>query len=905
MNLPTESQWAQYSALCARLQPLPTPAREAALQALRATGEEDPQVLSLVAVHFALPPDPHRLHTGERLGNFTLEEPLGMGGMGVVYRAQQHIGSSRRPVAVKLLQPAMLLTARDEALERFLAEMHTLVTLQHENIARIYDGGIYDDPHTHEQIPYLAMELVQAGQPITTYARDYALSWQERLVLFVRVCHAVRYAHEHRIIHRDLKPANLLVDSEGRPFVIDFGLAQACDAILPGAHLAGTPAYMSPEQVSDAFGAISEKSDVYALGLILYELLTGQHPYALPHDGSFEQLCQVITEVRPPLLSQYDQAYSGELEALVAAALAKQPAARIPVAILRSRLERYLNHLLPDLERPRTLTTLQGPQDRQPPPLLDTVQSAGQLVPALHNTGLMIVSMETAPLPAVVHGKLTPPRRWLTGMCGKKYFAIGVGLLLCLVGLAATVFRHLLPLPATITSQSQPAPVVSSPALAYQALVQGDWAQAEVLFQRLVQQAEARVQSQGYGGLAAVAFARGAVQQASGFVAQAEALDPETAASQVIRGHILWREGKLGAAKMAYRMAADNTNALPWQQATAANRLGRIYAAEGLAGNALQYYDRAISQCPQMAPIYVNKAHLLEQLGRRPEALMLYRQAVQIDPDDPLAVTLLRQAERQEQLAQDRQQQTHLAQRVAALLHAHEAGRLPEHTGDDWTSAPLTLAFLAVQRLGSLAPQAGEEVFLISSLAQALRESGRIVVLDHALLERLLVELKQSTADLTDPQVALHVGHILAARLLATGTILHSQAEETLNLSLIEISTGALRARVETPWTPDAHVHIVEQLARALLPQVHQAYPVQGRITSVSPQGIALNIGADQGVTSGMTMQVFGNAEPDAPGRRVGLIEVTAVDTQRAQARVLEYAEVLQQGWRVQEVQQP
>jgi Tfp pilus assembly protein PilF len=435
--------------------------------------------------------------------------------------------------------------------------------------------------------------------------------------------------------------------------------------------------------------------------------------------------------------------------------------------------------------------------------------------------------------------------------------------------------------------------------------VQKDWAQAEVLFQRLLQQTEPRVQSQGYGGLAAVAFARGAVQQAASLVAQAEALDPESAAGQVIRGHILWHEGKLGAAKVAYRMATDNMNALPWQQATAANRLGRIYAAEGLAGNALQYYDRALSQCPQMAPIYVNKAHLLEQLGRRPEALMLYRQAVQIDPDDPLAVTLLRQAERQEQLAQDRQQQAHLAQRVAALLHAHQAGRFSEPTGDGWTSAPLTLTVLAVQRPGSLAPQAGEEAFLASSLAQALRDSGRIVVLEHALLERLLVELKRSMADLTDPQIALHVGRILAARLLATGIILATQAEETLSLSLIETATGALRARAAMPWTPDARLHIVEQVARVLLSQVHQTYPVQGRITSVSPQGIALNIGADQGVTSGMTMQVFGNAEPDAPGRRVGLIEVTTVEAQHAQAIVLEYAEALQQGWRVQEMQQP
>jgi TOMM system kinase/cyclase fusion protein len=347
MKLPTESQWAWYSALCARLRPLPAAEREAVLRVLRTQGDADPQVLSLVALHYALPSYPDRMRTGERLGNFTLEEPLGVGGMGVVYRAQQHIGPTRRPVAVKLIHPTLLLTARDETLTRFLAEMHTLVMLQHENIARIYDGGIFEDPRTHEQIPYLAMELVRGGVPITTYARDYALSWQERLALFVRVCHAVRYAHEHRVVHRDLKPANVLVDSEGHPVVIDFGLAQACDAVLPGAHLAasGTPAYMSPEQVSDALGAVTDKSDVYALGLMLYELLTEQHPYVLPRDGAVVQWLQVILETTPPPLRQSNAAYAGELEAIMAAALAKRPTDRISVAVLRSRLERYLQTL--------------------------------------------------------------------------------------------------------------------------------------------------------------------------------------------------------------------------------------------------------------------------------------------------------------------------------------------------------------------------------------------------------------------------------------------------------------------------------------------------------------------------------------------------------------------------------
>ena len=344
MNLPTERQWAQYSALCARLRPLPTAERAAALHALRAARADDPQVLSLVALHYAMPPDPGRDRTGERLGPFTLEALLGAGGMGVVYRAQQHLDPTARPVAVKLIHPALLQTARAEALARFQAEMGTLGKLEHADIARIYDGGMVEDPRTHDPLPYLAMELVRGGLPLTMYAQDHALAWPERLQLLVRVCRAVQYAHEHRVVHRDLKPANILVDSEGHPFIIDFGLASACDALLPGAPLAasGTPAYMSPEQVSTAWGAVSAKSDVYALGLLLYELLTGQHPYELPREASIEQWGQALTAATPQPLRQYNPAYHEELDTILTGALAKQPTERCTVAVLRARLERFL-----------------------------------------------------------------------------------------------------------------------------------------------------------------------------------------------------------------------------------------------------------------------------------------------------------------------------------------------------------------------------------------------------------------------------------------------------------------------------------------------------------------------------------------------------------------------------------
>jgi serine/threonine protein kinase len=361
MTIPTDSQLERYSVLWAAITRLPVVQRAAAVQALCDQGQEDPHVLALVRLRALLPPEPDRVRTGERIDDtYTLVELLGAGGMGVVYRAHQGVyrhSTITREVAVKLINPDLLRSVRDTMVARFVAELRALVTLEaYEGIPHVYAGDIYTDPRTGEQIPYIAMQLVRGGRPITTYVTEQAVPLAERLALFLRVCRAIRHAHEHALSHGDLKPANILVDSEGRPFVIDFGLARAYDELLPGAAVvwAGTPAYMSPEQVSDTLREvvqhrdaealdIIQKSDVYALGIILYELLTGHRPYAVPHHGLFSQIRHAITAATPLPLGQHRPAYRGALEAIVAGALAKHPAQRVTVQELQAGIERYLN----------------------------------------------------------------------------------------------------------------------------------------------------------------------------------------------------------------------------------------------------------------------------------------------------------------------------------------------------------------------------------------------------------------------------------------------------------------------------------------------------------------------------------------------------------------------------------
>ena len=234
-------------------------------------------------------------------GRYTLREILGEGGMGAVYRADQ-TEPVRRQVALKLIKVGMDSRA---VLARFDAERQALALMDHPNIARVFDGG-----STAAGQPFFAMELVR-GEPITGYCDRRRLPVRARLELFVAACQAVQHAHQKGIIHRDLKPSNILVtEVDGRPTpkVIDFGVAKATEFQLTDQTLAdagaivGTPAYMSPEQADPSSMDIDTRTDVYALGVILYELLAGSPPIDANQfrRGAILEMLRIVREVEPP-----------------------------------------------------------------------------------------------------------------------------------------------------------------------------------------------------------------------------------------------------------------------------------------------------------------------------------------------------------------------------------------------------------------------------------------------------------------------------------------------------------------------------------------------------------------------------------------------------------------------------
>ncbi len=234
-------------------------------------------------------------------GRYTLLEILGEGGMGTVYRAEQS-QPVKRQVALKLIKVGM---DSRTVLARFDAERQALAMMDHPNIARVYDGGATD---TNQ--PFFVMELVN-GIPITDYCDRHRLSVDARLQLFVAVCQAVQHAHQKGIIHRDIKPSNVMVtEVDGRPTpkVIDFGVAKATEFSLTDQSLSdtgaivGTPAYMSPEQADPSTQDIDTRTDVYALGVILYELLAGAPPLDASQlkRGALLEMLRMVREVDPP-----------------------------------------------------------------------------------------------------------------------------------------------------------------------------------------------------------------------------------------------------------------------------------------------------------------------------------------------------------------------------------------------------------------------------------------------------------------------------------------------------------------------------------------------------------------------------------------------------------------------------
>ncbi|MCG8407199.1 MAG: protein kinase [Phycisphaerales bacterium] len=292
-----------------------------------------------------------------QVGQYQVLRPVGFGGMGIVYQAKQQ--NPRRTVALKLIRPGL---ASSQMLLRFKHEAHVLAHLRHPGVAQVYEAGWHQTKL--RKLPFIAMEFID-GSSLLNYVRQNLSNLRERLTLFMDICKAVHHAHQKGIIHRDLKPGNILIDTAGekaQPKIVDFGIARItnADLLLTTLHteagqLMGTMQYMSPEQVEGSPEKIDVRSDVYALGVILYELLTDRLPYDL-RAITIPQALRIICEESPPKPSIANQSIHPDLETITLKALEKKPGRRYQSV---QALIEDVDHYLSDREilaRPRTFT---------------------------------------------------------------------------------------------------------------------------------------------------------------------------------------------------------------------------------------------------------------------------------------------------------------------------------------------------------------------------------------------------------------------------------------------------------------------------------------------------------------------------------------------------------------------
>lgn len=304
---------------------------------------------------------------GNQIGPYKLLQQLGEGGMGVVYMAEQH-EPVRRKVALKIIKAGM---DTKQVIARFEAERQALSLMDHPNIARVLDAGT-----TGSGRPYFVMELVK-GQPITEYCDEHRMTARQRLEMLVPICQAIQHAHQKGIIHRDIKPSNILVaeyDHQPVPKVIDFGVTKATSQALTEktmftgyGQIVGTLEYMSPEQAKVNQLDIDTRSDIYSLGVLMYELLTGTTPFDKRRlrSAAWDEILRIIREEEPPrpstrLSESKDSLPSvsarrrsepasltklvrGELDWIVMKALEKDRVRRYETAIgLANDIQRYL-----------------------------------------------------------------------------------------------------------------------------------------------------------------------------------------------------------------------------------------------------------------------------------------------------------------------------------------------------------------------------------------------------------------------------------------------------------------------------------------------------------------------------------------------------------------------------------
>lgn len=396
---------------------------------------------------------------------------------------------------------------------------------------------------------------------------------------------------------------------------------------------------------------------------------------------------------------------------------------------------------------------------------------------------------------------------------------------------------------------------------------------------------------QGKECLAQVYLKKGKFDDALKLALEVEKADPERSFVHVIKGDALYAKNRKSEAKAEYEKATKKKTSAPYQEAVAYNRLGRLNDAAGKKKEAREMFDKAVTIDPYYVEVTTNKGLSFESEGKWDLALKSYRQALEIDKNDPYAVALARRAQEMLDLQKDTDRSKRIDQLVKDLAARFRSQKTDTRQEDEWTSRPMVMTFIDFEEKGGMAERSGMSAVFSTELTRYLNSSGRVKVVERALMDRLLAELNIGSSELADPATALKLGKILAAKLIVTGSMIHQPQSTAISFRLIDTETSDIpQTTIKQLGPTSVFDQELFQFNRDILKTVINKYPLRGYIVKSADNEAVINLGASQGVVPGTSFDLLEEIKPiefkgktlrSAP-KIIGQLEVVRVETDLA-----------------------
>jgi class 3 adenylate cyclase/Tfp pilus assembly protein PilF len=400
-------------------------------------------------------------------------------------------------------------------------------------------------------------------------------------------------------------------------------------------------------------------------------------------------------------------------------------------------------------------------------------------------------------------------------------------------------------------------------------------------------------------GLAAVAYKTRDYDKANQFSENSLRLNAGSLYPRVIKGNILFDNGKYTKAKQLYKEAANLDAPIKWQKGEALFRLGRISSFQDNPSKALEYYNQAITYDEKNTDIITAKGILLEKMGELTQAMELFQTAQKLAPNDAFVNAFHKSIQQKIKAKQDKEQQKRIDTLIDDLISKTKENKTFEPS-DRWTSRPVTLFFAKMERQGTIPFREGQDEFFKLEMTERLRGLQAVDVVDRELLDKLLQELKMSSSDLADSSTALELGRIISARLIGNLTFVGLKNETRLYLKLIETETSLIKISLSETFDNDSDLNdIVNTIITRISGKLKSSFPVRGKINNLDGSIVFINIGSNIGVQNGMIMRVFSNSKEN---KLVGAVKVVSVELEKSRGEIIKGHEKINNHYLLEEI---